>query len=361
MKYYVGLDVSMKATAICILDEAGKVVHEGSEKTDPHAIADYLDRIGSKNYSLGFESGSLTNYLSKGFKERALHAVCMDARKLSPILATKINKTDKNDARGIAEALRCQMFSPVHCKPEDSIEKGILLVARKSLVQQQVQLKNTVRGILKTFGIRMGSVSAKNFSKEVKKQLERLSEFCKKSILPLLDVFDKIIEEIEKLDQEVRKIAYEDKEIQRLMTIPGIGPVTAVTYKNEIFDPSRFKDSKSVGAYLGMTPTQYASGETQRQGHVSKCGSIELRSLLVEAGVVLLTRSQKWSKLKAWGLKIMRKKGLKKAAVAVGRKLAVIMHRMMQQETEFIYGEQKTNTKVDPNNKQMNTLTASVK
>lgn len=341
MKHYVGLDVSMKTTFICILNEAGKVVHEGHEKTDPHLIADYLDTKGFKNCFLGFESGSLTHYLMTGFKERALHAVCMDARKLSALLSMKINKTDKNDARGIADALRTKMFSAVHCKPEDSIEKNILLAARKTLVYQHVQLKNTVRGLLKTFGIRMNSVGAKSFSKEVKKQLEKLSDICRKAVLPLLDIFDKVSEEIEGFDQQVRKIAYEDKEVQRLMTIPGVGPITAVTYKNEIFDPSRFKDAKSVGAYLGMTPTQYASGEMQRQGRVSKCGSTELRSLLVEAGIVLLTRSRKWSKLKAWGLKIMRKKGLKKAAVAVGRKLAVIMHRMMITKAEFIYGEQK--------------------
>lgn len=341
MTHYVGLDVSMKTTFVCILNESGEMIHEGEVKTDPHLIADYLDKKGFKNCLLGFESGSLTHYLIQGFKERALDAVCMDARKLSALLSMKINKTDKNDARGIANALRTKMFSAVHCKSEDAIETGIFLVARRALVQQHVQLKNTVRGLLKTFGIRMGSVGTKSFSKEVKKQLEKLSDSCRKAILPLLDIFDRITEEIEGFDQQVRKMAYEDKEVQRLMTVPGVGPVTALTYKTEIFDPSRFKTPKSVGAYLGMTPTQYASGETQRQGRVSKCGSTELRSLLVEAGVVLLTRSRKWSKLKAWGLKIMRKKGLKKAAVAVGRKLAIIMHRMMTQKTDFIYGEQK--------------------
>ena len=291
-----------------------------------------------------------------GFKERALLSVCMDARKLRAILSMKINKTDKNDARGIAEALRSKLYSEIHCKPEDSIEKGILLTASKSLVQQRVQLKNTVRGLLKTFGIRMGSMSAKNFSSEVIKRIEKLNEICKKSVIPLLNVFDKITEEIEKFDQQVRKIAFEDKEVQRLMTIPGIGPITALSFKNEIFDPSRFVKSKSVGAYLGMTPTQYASGETKRQGRVSKCGSTELRSLLVEAGVVLLTRTRNWSKLKAWGLKIMRKKGLKKAAVAVGRKLAIIMHRMMLEKTEFIYGEQKAIMPSVIKNKQMQNI-----
>jgi transposase len=341
MKHYVGLDVSMKTTFICILDETGKIVHEGHEKTNPHSIADYLDKKDFRDCLLGFESGSLTHYLITGFKERALHAVCMDARKLNPILSMKINKTDKNDARGIAEALRSKMYSAVHCKPAEAIEKGILLAARKTLVYQQVQLKNSVRGLLKTFGIRLGSVGAKTFSAIVKKQIKNLPEICKTSIIPLLNIFDQVVGEIDKWDQQVRKMAYEDREVQRLMTIPGIGPVTALTYKTEIFDASRFTDARNVGAYLGMTPTQYASGETQRQGRISKCGSTELRSLLVEAGIVILTRSKKWSRLKAWGLKIMRKKGIKKAALAVGRKLAIIMHRMMVQGTEFIYGEQK--------------------
>jgi transposase len=341
MKHYVGLDISMKRTFICILDETGKLIHEGHEKTDPNLIAEYLDRKGYTDCLVGFESGSLTHYLMTGFKERALSVVCMDARKLSAILSMKVNKTDKNDARGIAEALKSKMYTAVHCKPFEAVEKGVLLAARRTLVQQQVQLKNSVRGLLKTFGIRLGSVGSKTFTATVKKHLEKLGEIGKISIVPLLNIFDQLTAEIEKLDQQVRKIAYEDKEVQRLMTIPGVGPITALTYKTEIFDASRFIEPRSVGAYLGMTPTQYASGETQRLGRISKCGSIELRSLLVESGIVILTRSRKWSKLKAWGLKITRKKGLKKAALAVGRKLAVIMHRMMEQETEFIYGEQK--------------------
>ncbi|WP_220017430.1 transposase [Candidatus Rhabdochlamydia oedothoracis] len=185
--------------------------------------------------------------------------------------------------------------------------------------------------MLKSYGIRLGSVGSKRFSSVVVKQIEKQEKSIVLSITYLLNTFDKVVEEVEKLD----------KEVQRLMTIPGVGPVTALTYKTEIFDPTRFNDSKSVGAYLGMTPKQYASGEVQRQGRISKCGSSELRSLLVEAGIVMLTRSKKWSKLKAWGLKIMRKKGMKKAALAVGRKLSVIMHKMLIEQKEFIYGEPK--------------------
>jgi len=342
MKYYIGLDVSMKRTFICVLNEEGKIVDESSEKTDPHVIADYFSKLGLKEIVVGFESGSLSHYLVTGFKERAIDPICMDARTLSPILALKINKTDKNDARGIAEALRSNMYTRVHCKPQESVERSILLVSRRALINQQTQLKNTVRGLLKSYGIRLGSVGAKKFSCTVMKYLEGREEVVILSITALLSAFDHLIKEIEKIDKKMLEIAGQDKEVQQLMSVPGIGPVTALTYKTEIFDPSRFKDSKSVGAYLGMTPTQYASGDVQRQGRISKCGSNELRSLLVEAGIVILTRSKKWSKVKAWGLKIMRKKGLKKAALAVGRKLAVIMHRMMIEQKEFIYGEPKT-------------------
>lgn len=341
MKHYIGLDVSMKRTFICVINELGKVIREGVENTDPHLIADYLSKLGLEEMIIGFESGSLTPYLLAGFKEKAMEAICMDARKLSPILALKVNKTDKNDARGIAEALRSGMYMRVHCKPEESINRAILLTARRALVEQQTHLKNTVRGLLKGYGIRLGAISAKKFSTAVMKQIEGCQEIVILSIKCLLDAFDKLVEETAKIDKKMLEIAYYDKEVQRLMTVPGVGPVTALTYKAEIFDATRFKESRSVGAYLGMTPTQYSSGETQRQGKTSKCGSKELRSLLVEAGVVILSRSKKWSKLKAWGLKIMRKKGLKKAAVAVGRKLAVIMHRMMLEEKDFIYGEPK--------------------
>jgi len=313
MKHYIGLDVSMKRTFICVLNEQGKIVHEGSEKTDPHLIMDYFSKIGLKEIVVGFESGSLSHYLVTGFRERAIDPICMDARALSPILSLKINKTDKNDARGIAEALRANMYTRVHCKPRESVEISAFLVARRALINQQTQLKNTVRGLLKSYGIRLGSVGAKKFTFTVMKHLEKHEELVILGITALLSTFDHLIKEIEKIDKKMLEIVSKDKGIRRLMTIPGIGPVTALTYKTEIFDPARFKDSKSIGAYLGMTPTQYASGDVKRQGRISKCGSNELRSLLVEAGVVILTRSKKWSRLKAWRLKIMRKKGLKKA------------------------------------------------
>ena len=259
---------------------------------------------------------------------------------MSVLLSTSVNKTDKNDARGIAKALRNGSFKIVHHKPKESIDRGTVLTMRRLMIKQRTETKNNIRGVLKTYGIRLGSVGATKFSATVKRCLEGIDTLVCETMEASLAFFDLIHEKISNLDAKLLEIARKDKEVRQLMTVPGIGPITAITYKAEIFDPARFSDSRTVGAYLGMTPTQYSSGETHKQGRISKCGSKELRSLLTEAGVVVLTRSQKWSKVKAWGLKLMRKKGIKKASLAVGRKLAVIMHRMLVTEKEFIYGEE---------------------
>ena len=339
MKHYVGLDVSMKKTSVCIVNEKGKIVYESEVKTDPHALADEIRKTTLKIDLVGFESGSLSHYLAQGFKERALPAVCMDARKMSAILSIRVNKTDKNDARGIADALRTGMFSRVHDKPQESIDRGAVLSMRRFLVNQRTGIKNHVRGILKTYGVRLGAISPTKFNEAVKNRIQGLDPLVLQTMDGMLELFDVLTKKITQIDQKLIQIATQDSEARLLMTVQGIGPITALTYKAEIFDPTRFPNSRTVGAYLGMTPTQYSSGETQKQGRISKCGSCELRSLLTEAGVVILTRSQKWSKLKAWGLKLMRKKGLKKASLAVGRKLAVIMHRMLLEKKEFVWGE----------------------
>lgn len=344
MKHYVGLDVSMKKTSVCIVNEQGKIVYESEVKTDPHALSDAIEKTGLKIELVGFESGSLGHYLAQGFKERALAAVCMDARKMSAILSVRVNKTDKNDARGIADALRTGMFTRVHQKPQDAIDRSAILSMRRCIVNQRTDIKNHIRGILKTYGIRLGSVGPKRFNETVKHHIQELNHLVRQTIEELLEIFDMLDQKIDRLDGELLKIAHNDKDVRLLMTTQGIGPITALTYKAEIFDPSRFSNSRVVGAYLGMTPTQYSSGEMQKQGRISKCGSNELRSLLTEAAVVILTRSKRWSKLKAWGLKLMRKKGIKKASLAVGRKLAVIMHRMLVDQKEFVWGE--TSTKV---------------
>lgn len=329
MKYYAGLDVAMKETFMCVVDEEGKRVFESKASTDPQAICDELSKGGVRLEKIGLEAGNLSKFLTKGLQDLGLNAICIDARKMAAILSVTINKTDKNDARGIADAMRCNHYKAVNLRNCEDNAIGIFLNSRTTLVESRGRLKNTVRGFLKTYGLRLGEVSHDKFSKTVYEVLSGLPAETICGIEGLLKSYDLMNEQIKKMDKKLNELCKKDEEVQRLMTIPGVGMVVAMTYKSDIGDPTRFEKSASVGAYYGMTPRQYSSGETIKMGRASKCGSKDVRTLLTEAATVMLTRSKTWSSLKVWGLKIMKKHGLKKAAMAVGRKLAVIMHRML--------------------------------
>ena len=341
MRHYVGLDVSMKETFICIEDELGKVIHQSHVKTDPGLIADRLKKFQLPLERVGIESGSISHWLVDNLKQLGIPAICIDARKMATVLSVQVNKTDKNDAKGIAQAMRCGLYKEVTQKSQHSIEVSTLMGCRKLLVEQKVQTTNAIRGFLKTYGIRLGATSDANFVKKVKEKLSTEYAMASKGIETLLNCLEAIYDELKELTKQVEELANNNEDANHLMSVPGVGAITAMSYMAEIDDPIRFRNARAVGAYLGMTPTQYSSGETKRQGRISKCGSSEVRTLLTEAAAVLLTRSKAWSKLKAWGLKMQRKHGFKKACVAVGRKLAVIMYRMWVDKTDFIYGEPK--------------------
>jgi transposase len=335
MKYYAGLDVAMKETFMCIVDEEGKRVFESKATTGPQAIYDELTKSEIKLEKVGLETGSLSKFLTKGLQDVGLNAICIDARMMAAILSVTINKTDKNDARGIADAMRTNHYKEVNLRNCEDNAIGIFLNSRTTLVESRGRLKNTVRGFLKTYGLRLGEVSHDKFSKTVYEVFSGLPAEAIRGIEGLLKSYDLMNEQIKKMDKTLNELCKKDEEVQRLMTIPGVGMVVAMTYKADIGDPTRFEKSESVGAYYGMTPRQYSSGETIKMGRASKCGSKNVRTLLTEAATVMLTRSKTWSSLKVWGLKIMKKHGLKKAAMAVGRKLAVIMHRMLMTGENF--------------------------
>jgi len=338
MKYYAGLDVAMKETFMCVLDETGKRVFESHCPTDPQPIYDELAKSGVMFEKVGLETGSLSNYLTKGLQKLELPAICIDARKMAAILAVTVNKTDKNDARGIADAMRCNHYRPVNMRENDDVSLKALLKARTTLVQTRMTFKNTVRGLLKTYGNRLGDVSHQKFASKVR-ELTNISEHAHLGIEALLKSYERINEEIVQIEKVLHKIAKEDQEVKCLMTTPGVGAIVALSYKADMGDPARFEDSQNVGAYYGMTPRQYSSGETVKQGRISRCGAADVRYLLTEAAIVLLTRTKTWSPLKAWGLKIQKKHGFKKAAVAVGRKLSVIMHRMLVTGESFKFSK----------------------
>ena len=336
MAYYIGLDVSMKETFVCVVNQEGKRVHEKSIPTEPHTITMYLRSLNLEIALIGLESGSLSHWLTTSLKELELPVKCIDARHIAAVLSVNINKTDKNDARGIADAMRCGLYKEVQAKEPDQIALNTLLNARKQLVDQRTQTMGCIRGLLKPYGIRLGSIGSSARSLDtIRKELYKIPDVGARGMESLLCVLKVIIEQIKILDIQVRELVQNSKPATLLKTIPGIGAVTSLRFLAEIGKPTRFKRSKSVGAYVGMTPTQYSSGERTRLGRISKCGPKDLRSLLMEAGIVLITRSKCWSKLKVWGMKLQRRHGLKKAGVAVGRKLATIMHRMLLTETPF--------------------------
>jgi transposase len=341
MSYYVGLDVSLETTSLCIIDEKGKRLLEGEVDSTPEAIGNFLKKSGLKIEQIGLESGNLTHYLKKGLLKMKYQVVVMETRKMAAILATIINKTDKNDARGIAEALRVGHFRECVHRSDSAIETRTLLHMRQTLVEERTHVTNSLRGHLKVYGIKFGKKAGKGFRKMVEKAVINMNPFIQRAVQSLLNVLDTLDKELQALNLEVEKIASKDEDVKLLQTIDGVGPITALGFKTEIDDPKRFENSKDVAAYIGLTPSQYSSGEVQRQGGISKKGSSRTRYLLVEAASAMLTRCKIWSKVKAWGMKLKKKKGSRKATVAVARKLAVIMHRMLITRKPFERSSEK--------------------
>jgi len=340
MNYYIGLDVSMKETYFCVVDEKGNRMHEGKSPTEPDDIAivlrDYLD----KTELIGLESGSLSHWLTEELLNLGYPVKCIDARHCASFLSLRVNKTDRNDARGIAEVMRCGVYREVAVKSQKTRELSTILTSRKQLVNQRVQLILSIRGILKPFGVRLGSIPKNKVGLEaVMAKISHLESGIQLAVQSLVNAAIEIIINIKELDTVVRNLAKSSPEAKLLMGIPGVGAITALKFLVEVGDKNRFRQSRAVGAYFGLTPKQYASGETQKQGKISKCGCKDMRSLLVEAAVVMLTRTRSWSKLKAWGIRLMKKTGLKKAATAVARKLAVVMHSMLKTGEEFMFSE----------------------
>jgi len=337
MKYFAGLDVSMAETSVCIVDQDGAMVREGRAATDPASIEKYLKATGFSFERVGFESGPCSAWLYKGLMAAGMPAVCMDARHTHAALKAQNVKTDRNDARGLAQIVRTGWYRPAHVKSEENQKRRILLNTRKTLLEQRIALENRIRGDLKVFGLKVGQVTPVRYEARVR-ELVKGDEALSACIEPLLKVRACIMRECRDADRKLRAFAAGDEVCRRFMSIPGVGPLTALAYKTSIDDPHRFAKSANVGAHLGLTPRKYASGEIDYNGRITKCGDPLTRNHLYEAAGVLMRRSMKASALKTWGTRIAKRGSMKKAYVAVARKLAVIMHRMWLDGTEFDFG-----------------------
>jgi transposase len=334
MDYFAGLDVSVKETSICIVDDAGKIVQEARVASEPEPLLQVLTNANYRFKRVGLEAGPLSQWLYSVLAEAGLPVICVETRHMQAVLKARINKTDRNDARGIAQMMRVGLYRPVHVKTLCCQKLRVLLTHRKLLQSKAIVIENDLRATLRNFGLKVGMIGTMKFEARIKELVESLPDLAV-LVEALLIVRRVIREQLGILHRRVLAIVRDDEVCRRLMTIPGVGPVVALTYRVTVDVPARFRNSKAVGAVFGLTPSKYQSGQNDRTGGISRCGDEMMRVMLYEAAQSMLVRSTKWSWLKAWAMKIARRRGMKKAIVALARRLAVIMHRMWIDGTDF--------------------------
>jgi transposase len=288
---------------------------------------------------IGLEAGPLSQWLFSALAEAGLPVICVETRHMRAVLQAQINKTDRNDARGIAQMMRAGLYRAVHVKTLRSQKLRMLLTHRKLLQSKAIAVENDLRGTLRNFGLKVGRVGTVKFEARIKELVEDLPDLVA-LVEPLLVVRRVLREQIGILHRRLLAIVRDDDVCRRLMTVPGVGPVVALSYRATVDVPARFKNSKAVGAVFGLTPSKYQSGEINRTGAISHCGDEMMRVMLYEAAQSMLTRTIRGSWLKAWAMKIARHRGMKKAIVALARRLAVIMHRIWVDGTEFQWTRQ---------------------
>ena len=335
MEQYIGLDVSLKDTAISIR-QGGSRIWRGKCASDPTLLAEIIRKQAPTAKRVVFETGPLSTWFYHALTAEGVPAICIEARHAQKILNETLNKTDANDADGLAQLAEAGFYKTVRVKSFEAMLDRTLIGVRKQVAGMSIQLSNQIRGVMKTFGLIVPKSKGRVFEGHVRELLTG-NDSLARIILPLLDAWRDIRKHAANLDRQLLAAARNSRAAQLLMTIPGIGAITSLSFSAAIEDPGNFKRSRSVGAWLGLTTRRYQSGEIDYDGHISRRGDSHLRSLLYEAAVVMLTRtkSRHDSSLKDWGLKLRERLGIKRAAVAVARKLAVIMHSMLKTGEPF--------------------------
>jgi transposase len=333
MEHFAGLDVLVKQTSVCIVDETGKIVREVKVASEPDALLQVLAKPAYRLKRIGLEAGPLSQWLFSAVAEAGLPVVCVETRHMRAVLKAQINKTDRNDARGIAQMMRAGLYRPVHVKTLRSQKLRMLLTHRKLLQSKAIAIENDLRATLRNFGLKVGMVGAVKFEGRIRELVANIPDLAI-LVEPLLIVRRALREQFDILHRRLLAVVRDDQVCRRLMTVAGVGPVVALTYRATVDVPARFRNSKAVGVVFGLTPAKYQSGEVDRTGAISRCGDEMMRVMLYEAAQSMLY-SRKWSWLKAWAMQIARRRGMKKAIVALARRLAVVMHRIWVDGTEF--------------------------
>jgi transposase len=339
MSYFAGLDVSLEETAICVVDDAGKIVREARVASEPEALVAFFSGCAMTMERVGLEACSSAAWLSTALTEAGIPAICIEARQAKAAMGAMPNKTDRNDARGLAQVIRTGWYRAVHVKSPSCRSWRALLTARRMVLNKRRDVENGIRALLREAGLKVGTPSRKDFPARVRELVvdDPVLASLAESLLSVIEVMTR---EVDRLTKRVLDEVRVEPTCRRLMTAPGVGPLTALAFRATIDQPGRFRRSRDVGAHLGLTPRRYQSGETDVQGHISRCGDELARTALYEAAHSLLIRSTKWSALRAWGMNIAKRRGMARARVAVARKLAVILHRMWVDGSEFRWGKQ---------------------
>lgn len=335
MDHYAGIDVSLECSSVCVVDANGKILREARVASEPAALIAWFLSSGFELERIGLEAGPLSQWLFAAMKAAGLAVELLETRHVRKAFEAMPVKSDRNDARGIAQLMRLGWFRPVHCKSMDAQEVRATLTARKLVQSKLRDVENSLRGILRGFGLKVGKTTKREFAGRIKELVSghpRL-EVIAQALLAVRAVLQK---EFASFEKQTRKMAGTDARTRLLMSTPAVGPIVALTYASAVDDPSRFKSSKQAGAHFGLTPKKYQSGETDYTGRISKIGDSSVRTALYEAAHIMLTKPLKGcSQLKSWAMRIAKRAGMSKAKVALARRLAVIMHRMLANGTPF--------------------------
>src|SRR3954453_18797586 len=339
MNYYAGLDVSLEETAICVVDGSGLIVKEVRAASEPEALIAALKAIDVPLERIGLGACSLTAWLPDGLRGAGLPAICIETRQENAAMRTMPNKTDRNDARALAQIMRTGWFRQVHVKSRPCRLWRPPLVARRTVLNEMRSIENVVRAVLREAGLKLGTPGRAAFAGRVRELTEGDAPVTK-LVEPLLAILATMLDQLVRLTKQVQDTVREEAVCRRLMSVPGVGAITALAFRAKIDRPDRFRRSRDVGAHLGLTPARYQSGETDIQGRISRGGDELARTALYEAAHSLLIRGTRWSSLRAWGMNVAKRRGMARARVAVARMLAVLLHRMWTDGSVFRWTKQ---------------------
>jgi len=341
VEHYAGLDVSLELSSVCIVDERGTIISEVKVASEPEALIGFLRTQEVKIGRVGLEAGPLSQWLHAGLADAGFEAVLLETRHVKAALSAMTVKTDRRDARGIAQLLRLGWYRPVHAKSASAQEVRALLTARKLIQAKLLDIESGIRGVLRGFGLKVGPISRGRFEARILELVDGHATL-EEVIGAMLSARAALETEFKRLHRALLALVRDDPVCRQLMSVPGVGAIVAITFKSGVDDPSRFRRSRDVGPHFGLAPRKYQSGELDVTGSISKVGDRMVRTALYEAASVMLTRSVRFSALKAWAMAVAKRRGTKKARVALARKLAVILHRMWSDGTSFRWTNEET-------------------